>query len=406
MYTLDPVLLNRYAKVMVHYALNNGQGLKKGETVFLVGQECTKDLFTEIAKEIWKAGGNVIFRYLPDEVERYGLTRSLLEYGTDEQLTFFPRAYWQGVTDSMDHLLFIIAEPDIHALEGLPDQKIALMNSARAPFMEMRAEKERQGKLSWTLCLYGMESAATEAGMTIEEYWEQIIDACYLREEDPVAKWQQLQQEINTIRQKLTALQIEEVHVVGPDVDLHILIGEHRVWRGGTGANIPSFEIFTSPDWRGTNGHISFNQPLYYSGKRVSGITLEFKDGVVVKATATENEETLKEMIAQENADKVGEFSLTDKRHSRIKRFMAETLYDENLGGEYGNTHIALGMAYEDTFDGDITKLTKEEWEAMGFNQCPKVHTDIISTTDRTVTATLKDGREIVIYKDGMFILE
>ncbi len=156
---------------------------------------------------------------------------------------------------------------------------------------------------------------------------------------------------------------------------LYILIGEHRKWRGGTGANIPSFEIFTSPDWRGTNGTISFNQPLYYSGKRVSGISLTFKDGIVTEATATENEATLKEMIAQENANKIGEFSLTDKRHSRITHFMAETLYDENMGGEFGNTHIALGAAYEDTFDGDTAKPTTEEWAAMGFNNCPKVHT-------------------------------
>ncbi len=89
MYTLDEKLLNNYAKVMVHYALNNGKGIKKGETVLLVGQECSKDLYAEISKEIWKAGGNILHRYLPDEVERYGTNRSLLEIGTDEQLAFF-----------------------------------------------------------------------------------------------------------------------------------------------------------------------------------------------------------------------------------------------------------------------------------------------------------------------------
>ena len=97
----------------------------------------------------------------------------------------------------------------------------------------------------------------------------------------------------------------------------------------------------------------------------------------------------LKEMIAQENADKVGEFSLTDKRHSRITKFMATTLFDENIGGEFGNTHIALGNAYKDTFTGDISKVSDEEWNEMGYNSCPKVHTDIVSTTNRTVTAIL-----------------
>jgi len=270
----------------------------------------------------------------------------------------------------------------------------------------MREKKEQAGKLSWTLCLYGTQSMADEAGLSLDEYWEQIIEACYLREDDPVAKWKQVQQEIEEIKDKLDVLQIEKLHVKGDDVDLIIQVGKHRKWLSGGGKNIPSFEIFTSPDWRGTSGHISFNQPLYYSGKRISGVSLKFENGVVVASSATENEDALKEMIAQENANKVGEFSLTDKRHSRITKFMATTLFDENMGGAFGNTHIALGNAYKDTFAGDMSTVTDEQWETMGYNSCPKVHTDIISTTNRIVTATLADGSQKIIYRDGEFMLQ
>jgi len=405
-FTVNQKIIDNYANVMVHYALNGGTGIKKGETVWLVGQECSKPLFMAISKEIWKSGGNVIERYIPDEIQRYGLNRTLLETGSDEQLEFFPEAYWKGIVDSVDHILFILASPNVHALQGIPSSKISKMNSAMAPFMEMRAEKERQGKLFWTLCLYGTESAAEEAGMTLKEYWDQIISACYLNDEDPVATWRKTQAEIDSFKDKLTNLHIQKVHVVGEDVDLHVLLGNDRQWLGGSGKNIPSFEIFTSPDWRGTEGWIKFNQPLYYSGKRISGISLKFEKGLVVQSSATENEEALKEMISQENADKVGEFSLTDGRHSRITKFMANTLYDENMGGPFGNTHIALGNAYQDAFTGGLSKPTAEEWEAMGFNKCPKVHTDMISTANRTVTATLQDGTEKIIYKDGQFMLD
>lgn len=402
----DDVLLKKYAQVMVHYGLNNGNGINKGETVFLVGQECSKDLYMAIAKEIYAAGGNIINSYLPNNIRENSLTRFLLEHGSDEQVSFFAKPYWQGVVDASDHILFIIADPDIHALEGLPSSKISMMNSARAPYMAMREKKEQAGKLSWTLCLYGTQSMADEAGLSLEEYWEQIIDACYLREDDPVTKWKQIQNEVDGIKQKLDALEIEKLHIKGDDADLEIKLGSNRVWLGGTGRNVPSFEIFTSPDWRGTNGHIRFNQPLYYSGKRIAGVSLQFKNGVVVASSATENEDALKEMIAQENADKVGEFSLTDKRHSRITKFMATTLFDENAGGAYGNTHIALGNAYKDAYPGDISAITEEQWKEMGYNSCPKVHTDIVSTTDRIVTATLKDNSERVIYKDGQFMLD
>jgi aminopeptidase len=406
MMKLDESLLKKYAQVMVQYALNNGNGIDKGDTVLLVGQVCTKDLFMAIAKEVYTAGGNLITNYQPDNLQKDSLARFLLQNGADEQISFFAKPYWQGLVDATDHILFIISEPDIHYLEGIPSSKISMMNSARAPYMKMREKKEQEGKLSWSLCLYGTQSMADEAGLSLEEYWEQIIEACYLREDDPVNKWRTVQKQIEEIKDQLDVLEIEKLHITGDDVDLHVQIGEHRKWLSGEGKNIPSFEIFTSPDWRGTNGTIKFNQPLYYSGKRISGVSLKFENGVVVASSATENEDALKEMIAQENADKVGEFSLTDKRHSRITKFMATTLFDENMGGAFGNTHIALGNAYKDTFTGDMSTVTDQGWADMGYNSCPKVHTDIISTTNRMVTATLRNGAEKIIYNDGQFVLE
>jgi aminopeptidase len=107
-------------------------------------------------------------------------------------------------------------------------------------------------------------------------------------------------------------------------------------------------------------------------------------------------------MLQSPNANKIGEFSLTDNRLSRITHPMAETLYDENIGGPFGNTHLAIGMAYKDCYRGNPAIVKPEEWEAMGYNDSPE-HTDIISTTDRTVTAHLTDGTKKVIYAAGQF---
>ncbi len=81
---------------------------------------------------------------------------------------------------------------------------------------------------------------------------------------------------------------------------------------------------------------------------------------------------------------------------------MANTLFDENRGGPYGNTHVAVGMAIKQCYDGDTAGVSEAEWERLGFNDSV-VHTDIVSTTDRTVTAQLRDGSERVIYADGHF---
>jgi aminopeptidase len=223
---------------------------------------------------------------------------------------------------------------------------------------------------------------------------------------DPIAQWKKVYKEIEYYKQALNKLspKIDKLHVKGADADLWISLGEKRQWLAGRGYNMPSFEIFTSPDWRGTNGWIRFNQPLYRYGTMMTGIQLWFKDGRVVKATAKTGEKFLKQMIATEGADKIGEYSLTDSRHSRITKFMAETLYDENVGGPQGNTHLAVGMSYRDTFAGDVSKLTDAEAKKLGFNDS-SVHTDIISTTRRTVTAHLKNGTQKIIYDNGQFVL-
>ena len=153
-----------------------------------------------------------------------------------------------------------------------------------------------------------------------------------------------------------------------------------------------------------TLGWIRFNQPLSRYGNIIEGIKLKFKDGLITEATATKGEQVLHDMISTPNTNKLGEFSMTDKRMSRITKRMGDILYDENMGGEFGNTHVAIGMAYKDAYPGDIQSVTKEQWDQMGYNDSAE-HTDMISTTDRTVTATLKDGSEKNIYKDGMFAM-
>jgi len=254
------------------------------------------------------------------------------------------------------------------------------------------------------LALYGTPVMAKQAGLSLKEYWQQIIKACYLDKKDPIAEHKILYKEIERVRRNLTKLDIDRLHVVGEDVDLWVSLGEHRKWLAGSGHNVPTFEVFVSPDWRGTEGWIKFSEPLYYNQQKIEGIELEFKKGIVVSAKAKKNDKALQAMISIEGGKKIGEFSLTDRRISRITKNMANTLYDENRGGKYGNTHIALGAAYVDSYSKDPSKLTPKLKETLGFNTS-SLHEDMVSTTDRTVTAYLMNGKEKVIYQKGEFTI-
>ncbi|NCN08100.1 aminopeptidase [Candidatus Parcubacteria bacterium] len=396
--------LERYADVLVNYALGGGKGIKRGEVVLLSVPEVAKPLYIECVRAIRKAGGHVLSNYIPDDEPGVNLAREFYVNATDEQIKFFPAKFLKGRTDEIDHSIFIIAETNKESLKGVDPKKIMMRGEAWKPAMEWRDEKENKGKFTWTLALYGTNAMAKEAHLSEKEYWQEIINACFLDKTNPVLEWKKVSGQIEKYKDKLNKLKIEKLHVKGSDVDLWIKIGEKRAWNGGSGRNIPSFEIFTSPDWRGTNGWIKFNQPLYRYGNLIEGIELEFKNGKVIKSKAKKNEKVLKAMIASPNADKVGEYSLTDRRFSRITKFMAETLFDENIGGPNGNTHLALGNSYHDCFVGDPSKVSKKEWVRLGYNSS-SVHTDIISTTSRTVTAYLSNGKEMVIYKDGEFTI-
>jgi aminopeptidase len=398
-------ILERYASVLVDFALGGGEGIKRGDVVRVTSPESAKPLYAELLKAVWRAGGHVIGGYYPDEEQGMGGSKAFYELAGEQQLDHLPARYLRGLVDEMDHQVSVIADSDPHSLESVDPAKIMRRGETLREVMDWRGEKENEGRFSWTLGLYGTPAMAAEAGMSEEEYWEQIIHACFLDEEDPIARWREVGKRMDETREHLDALEIERVHVEGEDVDLWVSIGEQRRWLGGRGRNIPSFELFTSPDWRGTEGWIRFDQPLYRYGNLVKGIRLAFVDGRVSEVSAEENEPVLKEMIATEGADRVGEFSLTDKRFSRITRFMAQTLYDENVGGPFGNTHIALGRSYQDAYSGEIASVQPQEWERLGFNNS-SVHTDIVSTSDRVVTAQLRGGGERVIYRDGEFQLD
>jgi len=398
-------ILERYASVLVDFALGGGEGIERGDVVRVTSPESAKPLYAELLKAVWRAGGHVIGGYYPDEEQGMGGSKAFYELAGEQQLDHLPARYLRGLVDEMDHQVSVIADSDPHSLESVDPAKIMRRGETLREVMDWRGEKENEGRFSWTLGLYGTPAMAAEAGMSEEEYWEQIVHACFLDEEDPIARWREVGRRMDETREHLDALEIERVHVEGEDVDLWVSIGEQRRWLGGRGRNIPSFELFTSPDWRGTEGWIRFDQPLYRYGNLVKGIRLAFVDGRVSEVSAEQNEPVLKEMIATEGADRVGEFSLTDKRFSRITRFMAQTLYDENVGGPFGNTHIALGRSYQDAYSGDIASVQPQEWERLGFNNS-SVHTDIVSTSDRVVTAQLRGGGERVIYRDGEFQLD
>ncbi len=405
-YTPSDKILEKYAELIVKFGLQtrSGETLKKGSVVQFVVPEVAKPMYFHLQRALLKAGHHPLGVFLPSNSPEYNFDKSFFDLATSAQLDFFAGHFHRGIVDQIDGSIYILAQTDPHALMEVDPKKVLRRSLAQKRAKDWRFEKVDAGQLSWTLALYGTEAAAKEAGMDLKEFWNQIVKACYLDKPDPVREWRRINKEVQKTAARLSNMLIKKVQLTGPDMDLTIGIGADRAWRAGGGNNIPSYEVFTSPNYREVEGWIRFNQPHYRYGKKIDGIELWFKNGRVIRSKAAKNHDLLKSMLKTPGGDRLGEFSLTDARISRITKFMAETLFDENMGGKYGNTHVAIGSAYRDCYQGIQKPVSEADWDALGYNNSV-VHSDLVSTTDRTVTATLEDDSEKVIYRKGHFMI-
>jgi aminopeptidase len=306
---------------------------------------------------------------------------------------------------ALNGAVYVNAPDSLTHLVDVDPKKIGKAAVARKPLRDILDKREERGHFGWTLCLFPTLELAEQAGLTMERYEDQVLKACYLDRPDPVREWKEIHSRAKAIKARLNRLKIEKLHVESESTDLIIAPGEKRRWVGMTGHNIPSFELFLSPDWRGTSGVYFADQPSFRNGNRVEGVRLTFERGSVIEAQAERGEEFLrKQLAADPGAARVGEFSLTDRRFSRIDHFMANTLYDENYGGPFGNCHLAIGSSYSETFDGDPAGLNKKKKERLGLNDSA-IHWDLVNTEKKRVTAHLESGKKELLYEDGAFTL-
>ncbi len=391
--------LDKYADVLLWglKAARSGK-FKRGDVVLVQFDLPAVRLAEFLQGKLLDMGVNPVMRssLTPD------MEYSFYKKANNKQLVF--RGSWQDdLYKNINGRIYLHAPASLTHLADIDPKRIGKVAVAMKPLRDIMRKKEEQGALGWTLCMMPTEELAKKAKLSLRQYTNQIIKACYLDKPDPVGAWKSVFRDAIAIKKWMNSMDVTYYHVESEGIDLKIRPGDRRRWIGISGHNIPSFELFISPDWRGTEGTYFANQPSFRSGNLVEGVKLTFKRGSVSEAKARKGETfTKKQLLMDKGARRVGEFSLTDKRFSKINRFMASTLYDENYGGRYGNCHLAVGASYTDTYDGDPSKLTKDMKDKLGFNDSA-LHWDLVNTEKKTVTAHLASGKKVVVYENGMF---
>lgn len=394
-----PVQLDRYADVLL-WGLKTARSrrFKKNDIILIRFQKEALPLAEVLYSKIIQLGMHPVARMaLTPHMEK------AFYHNADAKQLVFNAPGSKQMGQQINGSIYLHAPSSLTHLKGVDPKKIGRAAVARKFLKDILDKRDEAGEFGWTLAIYPTEVMARHAGLSVADYRKQVVKACFLGRRQPIEHWQEVFKKAHAIKRWLNRLKVEYYHITSKHIDLRVTPGLQRRWIGISGHNIPSFELFLSPDWRGTEGVYYADQPSFRSGNYVRGVRLEFKKGKVVQVRAQEGETFVRQQLKMDNgADKLGEFSLTDKSFSKIDRFMANTLYDENFGGANGNCHVALGSSYSDTYTGDRSKLGVAKKKRLGFNDSA-LHWDLVNTEKKRVVARLVSGKELTIYNNGRF---
>jgi aminopeptidase len=362
-------IYKKYAKLLVNYSLE----LKKGDKFLIRSSYLAEDFLKEIYREALVVGAHPELK-----VDLNGTEKIFYETADEEQLKYIPPTT-EYIVENYDASIFVLAPFNLKELQNVDPSKKQLANMAKADLMKIHMRRTAEGSFRWNLCVFPTDAAAQECGMSRSEYEEFVYSACFLYDEDPVAKWFELRDKQQAIVDYLSDK--EQIRYLGKDIDISFS-AKGRKWINSAGTkNMPSGEVFTSPEEDSVNGKIRFSYPGFYMGQEIEDIKLEVKDGEVVKSDAKEGKALLDKILEIPGATRFGEAAIGTNKG--INKFTKNMLFDEKMGG---TIHMAIGAAIP---------------EAGGRNES-SVHWDML--------ADMTDGGEIyadaeLIYKNGEFII-
>jgi aminopeptidase len=272
------------------------------------------------------------------------------------------------------------------------------------------AEIIDRGEISWTIVpgpteAWGRQVYGEDVDDPLAALWTDVATICRLDEPDPEAAWRQRSAELRQACERLEAAGLDALRFRGPGTDLTVGLLPGMRWHGGGMQtawgrehlpNLPTEEVFTSPDPERTEGTVTSTKPLLVSGRLVSGLRIRFERGRAVQIDADDGAPLMRELVRRDvDANRLGEVALVDGsgRVGRSGRVFHDTLLDENAA-----SHIALGSGFP--------HLAREGAADAERVNSSAVHTDfMIGGPDVEVTGTTRDGREVPVLIRGEWAL-
>jgi aminopeptidase len=396
--------LERYARLTVQVGLN----LQPGQTLGVNALIEHAPLVRAITREAYAAGAGYVDVFYTDQHVR----RAHIAGAADDRLGFSPPWLVRRLRDLGETggaLVAITGNPEPELFSDLDGERVG---KARMREVAEESLKLTDGLCNWTIVAYPNEGwAQTVFGEPdVERLWDAVGRAVRLDEPDPVAAWRD---HLARLQQRATSLndrRFDHLRYRGPGTDLTIGLHPDSEWLAALDesngikhvANMPTEEVFTTPDARRTEGTVRSTLPLQIQGNIIRGLEVRFEGGRVAEIHAESGEEVMRTHAATDDgAARLGEVALVDG-HSRVGEsgiVFYDTLFDENA-----SSHIALGASIVQAVPG-ATEQSPEERQERGVNHS-SIHTDfMIGSNELEIDGVTADGEAVPIMRNGDWLL-
>jgi aminopeptidase len=392
--------LERYARLTVQVGLN----LQPGQTLGINALIEHAPLVRAITREAYTAGARYVDVLYTDQHVR----RAHIAGAADDQLGYSPPWLVQRLREFGETggaLVAITGNPEPELFADLDGERVG---KARMRELAEESLKLTDGLCNWTIVAYPNEGwAETVFGEPdVERLWKAVGSAVRLDEADPVAAWREHIARLQTRADSLNERRFDHLRYRGPGTDLTIGLHPTSVWQAALDesrgiehvANMPTEEVFTTPDARRTEGTVRATLPLQIQGNIIRGLEVRFEGGRAVELHAESGEEVMRTHAATDDGSaRLGEVALVDG-HSRVGQtglVFYDTLFDENA-----SSHIALGASIVQAVP-EASELSPDERHERGVNHS-SIHTDfMIGSNELEIDGVTKDGEAVPLLRNG-----
>ena len=396
--------LAAYARLTVSVGVN----LQPGQRLAVNAMLEHAPLARVLAAEAYAAGASYVDVYYSDQHVR----RVHIELAPDETLDWSPPWLVERLTrlgDEGGALIAVVGNPEPQIFADL---EAARVSGARMRELVETGHRLTDGGVNWSIVAYPNEGwARTVFGEPdVERLWDAVGTAVRLDAPDPVQAWQEHIARLADRAAVLNERRFDHLRYRGPGTDLTIGLHPESEWQSALDhsngiahvANMPTEEVFTTPDSRRVEGTVRSTLPLQIQGNIVRDLAVRFEDGRAVDVTASSGEAVMRTHVATDDgAARLGEVALVDRDSAVGKTGVVfyDTLFDENA-----SSHIALGASIVQAVPW-AGELTPEERQERGVNHS-SIHTDfMIGSDELEVDGVSASGEAVPLLRGGVWQL-